>query len=293
MLNKNFAIFILTHGRPNNVFTYQSLKYCGYTGKIYLIVDDQDETLEEYFKNFDREQIIVFNKKTIAKTFDIGDSSKDLPPAVVYARNASFQIAKELGLEYFMQLDDDYKPFLYRFIKGDQLLSNQVKSLDEVIKALISFLEDSGALTVAMAQGGDFIGGAKGGVISKPLLRKAMNSFIFKTNKSVKFVGRINEDVNTYITYGNRGELIFTITALMVDQNKTQQHGGGLTDLYLHIGTYMKSMYSVMMSPSCVTVRFMGTTHPRPHHLIRWNNAVPKIINERHRKPYADTTPLS
>jgi hypothetical protein len=292
MLNKNFAIFILTHGRPNNVITYETLKYSGYTGKTYIVVDDQDETLNEYFKNFDKEQIIVFNKQTVANTFDIGDSAKELPPAVVYARNASFQMAKELGLDYFMQLDDDYKPFLYRYIKGDQLLSNQVKSLDEVINALINFLDDSGALTVAMAQGGDFIGGKDGGKFKQFLLRKAMNSFIFRTNTPMKFVGRINEDANTYIVNGNRGELILTVTALMVDQHKTQQHYGGLTDLYLHIGTYMKSMYSVIMSPSCVKVRLMQTTHTRPHHQISWNNAVPKIINERHRKPRADTTPL-
>ena len=66
MLNKNFAIFILTHGRPNNVITYETLKYSGYTGKTYIVVDDQDETLNEYFKNFDKEQIIVFNKQTVA-----------------------------------------------------------------------------------------------------------------------------------------------------------------------------------------------------------------------------------
>lgn len=283
MLNKNFAIFILTHGRPHNVITYKTLKYSGYTGKTYIVVDDQDETLSEYFKNFDKEQIIVINSKEISKTFDIGDSLQNFN-SVIYKRNASFQIAKKLGLDYFMQLDDDYKPFLYRYIKGDELLSNQVKSLDEVINALITFLDDSNALTVAMAQGGDFIGGAKGGAISKPLLRKAMNSFIFRTNRQMKFVGRLNDDVNTYVTNGNRGELILTVTALMVDQNKTQQHEGGMTEIYLHTGTYMKSMYSVMMSPSSVTIRFMGTTHPRPHHLIRWNNAVPKIISERHRK---------
>lgn len=291
MLNKNFAIFILTHGRPNDVITYETLKYCGYTGKIYLIVDDQDPTLNNYYNNFGQQQIVIINSKEISKTFDIGDSLQNFN-SVVYKRNASFQIAKDLGLEYFMQLDDDYKPFLYRFIKDDQLLSNQIKSLDQVIDALISFLDDSGALTVAMAQGGDFIGGKDGGKFGQLLLRKAMNSFIFKTDKQMKFIGRLNDDVNTYIINGNRGELILTVTALMVDHQKTQQHSGGMTEIYLQTGTYMKSMYSVMMSPSCVSVRLMQTTHTRPHHQVNWNNAVPKIINQRHRKLYANTTPL-
>jgi hypothetical protein len=291
MLNKNFAIFILTHGRPNNVSTYESLNYGGYTGKIYLVIDNEDKTADQYRQRFGDENVLMFDKKAVSKTFDLADTSNNLK-TIVCARNASSQMAKDLGLDYFMQLDDDYKPFLYRYLKDDQLLSNQIKSLDEVINALITFLDDSDALTIAMAQGGDFIGGKDGGKFKQLLLRKAMNSFIFRTDKPIKFVGRLNEDVNFYVVNGNRGELILTVTALMVDHSKTQQHLGGMTETYLDTGTYMKSMYSVVMSPSCVKVRLMQTTHTRPHHQISWNNAVPKIINERHRKPRADTTPL-
>lgn len=31
--------------------------------------------------------------------------------AILYARNESFRIARELGLTYFLQLDDDYSDF--------------------------------------------------------------------------------------------------------------------------------------------------------------------------------------
>ena len=49
MKNK-FAVFILTHGRANNVITYATLKKQGYTGKIYLMIDDEDKQAEEYKK---------------------------------------------------------------------------------------------------------------------------------------------------------------------------------------------------------------------------------------------------
>ena len=42
-LNKNYAVFILSHGRPDNVITYQTLRKCGYTGRIFIIVDDEDK----------------------------------------------------------------------------------------------------------------------------------------------------------------------------------------------------------------------------------------------------------
>lgn len=48
----NFAAFILTHGRPDNVITYQTLKKSGYTGKIYFIIDNEDKRGDEYRSTF-------------------------------------------------------------------------------------------------------------------------------------------------------------------------------------------------------------------------------------------------
>ena len=41
----DFAVFILTHGRPNSVKTIKTLKKCGYTGKVFIVIDDEDETV--------------------------------------------------------------------------------------------------------------------------------------------------------------------------------------------------------------------------------------------------------
>lgn len=57
-----------------------------------------------------------------------------------------------------------------------------------------------------------------------------------------------------------------------------------MTDIYLDVGTYVKSFYSVMTMPSCVTVAMMGETHRRMHHNISWVNCVPMILNEKYRK---------
>jgi len=281
--SKTFAAFILTHGRPNNVSTFETLKKCGYTGNIYLIIDNEDETADQYRQRFGDENVLMFDKKAVSKTFDIADTSNNLQ-TIVFARNASFQIAKELGLDYFMQLDDDYNSFQYRYPSDNKLKVIETKSLDAVIEAMIKFLDDSGASTVAMAQGGDFIGGLEGATINKPLLRKAMNSFLFKTDNPITFLGRINEDVNTYVLEGSRGKLYFTTTAIMLTQDQTQKNKGGLTDIYLEMGTYFKSFYTVIMHPSSATVRTMGTNNKRLHHHIKWNNTVPKIINESHSK---------
>jgi hypothetical protein len=283
VLKNNFAIFILTHGRPHEVYTYNVLRKCGFTGKIYIVIDNEDNQSEKYKDVFGEENVIQFDKASIGKTFDISDTRLDRR-ATVYARNASFEIAKNLGVDFFMQLDDDYNGFVYRYIKNYQLKSVKIKRLDEVLDAMIDFMVDTDCLTVAMAQGGDYIGGAESKAAKTPLLRKAMNSFIFRTDRSVKFIGRMNDDVNTYTVNGMRGELFFTTTNLSVLPAQTQKASGGMTEAYLSAGTYMKSMYTVMMCPSSVTVQLMQTTHQRPHHRMNWNNTVPKIINDKHRK---------
>jgi len=278
-----FAAFILSHGRPNSVHTFDTLRAAGYTGDIFVIIDNEDKTAQDYYKRFGKDRVICVDLDAIADTFDIGDSQQH-HNSVVYKRNAAFDIARNLRLDYFLQLDDDYKSWSHRWVTDDQCHTASIKSMNEVLEAMITFLDDSGAAAVAMSQGGDHLGGTYL-KRRKMLLRKAMNTWLVKTDRQFQFVGRLNDDVNTYVTHTSRGLLFFTILALDVTQMQTQQEKGGMTELYLNTGTYTKSFYTVMMSPSCVRVEPMKTTRPRMHHNIRWNNCAPKIISDKHRKP--------
>ena len=81
-----------------------------------------------------------------------------------------------------------------------------------------------------------------------------------------------------------QGYKIFTITNVYINQSQTQQNSGGLTDIYLDNGTYIKSFYSVICAPSCAKVATMGDNHLRIHHQISWNNCCPKIISEKYKR---------
>ena len=281
-MRDDFAAFILTHGRPDRIYTIDTLRGAGYTGKIYIIIDDEDDTEPEYRKRYG-DKVVQFCKLDVAKMFDVGDLSQERR-TIVYARNACFEIAKKLGLKYFLELDDDYTSFEYRYIRGDKLMVKKCKQLDRLFESMVNFFEDTKALTVAMSQGGDFIGGAKSKRYRDKVTRKAMNTFFCRTDKPFTFVGRINEDVNTYTTLGMKGELILSITDASIVQKQTQSNTGGMTDAYLDMGTYLKSFFTVMYCPSCVKVGAMGDKHMRIHHHIDWRRCVPKILNERHRK---------
>lgn len=123
MQNKDFAVFILTHGRPDNVKTLATLKKCGYGGPVYFIVDNEDKTIDQYIKNFGSDYVKVFDKKAMADSVDEGNNF-DERRTITHARNACFDIAKELGITYFIQLDDDYAQFDYRYLSecGTKLL---------------------------------------------------------------------------------------------------------------------------------------------------------------------------
>lgn len=111
-----------------------------------------------------------------------------------------------------------------------------------------------------------------------------MNCFFCKVDRPFKFLGSINEDVNMYITLGQKGKLIFTIATISMDQLQTQSNAGGLTDIYLDSGTYVKSFYSVICAPSCAKVAVINSNNPRIHHKILWNNCIPKILSEQYKK---------
>ena len=280
---KNFAVFILSNGRPNNVITLNTLKKCGYTGEWYIVIDNEDKTADEYYKKFGEERVIMFDKLQIAQTFDTADTFNDRK-TIVYARNACFDIANKLGIKYFLELDDDYTGFMHRYIEGQQLRSKITTRLDDIFKMMIDFLNHTGALTVAFVQGGDLIGGLDNNNFHKKILRKAMNSFFCDVDKPFKFLGRVNEDVNTYTLLGQQGKLIMSISEFMLNQKQTQSNAGGMTSTYLDNGTYVKSFYSVMYSPSCVKVAAMGDKHMRMHHQVKWECCTPKILSQKYKK---------
>lgn len=286
-MRDDFGIFILSHGRPKEIGnTIKALRKARYSGRWWIVLDTDDDTAPLYAEKWGADRILTFDKDQEAETFDLADNRPGPRSVIVYARNAAGRLAAELGLTYYQQLDDDYTYFAHRLVRGTSLTYEFTYHYDQVVETFIDFLDATGALAVAFAQGGDFIGGIDGS-FKKPVLRKAMNTFIARADRPVRYVGRINEDVNTYVWRGGQGDLFFTITDFAMNQINTQQQAGGMTPAY-GAGTYVKSFYTVMHAPSCVKIATIGDLTYRVHHQITWNNAVPKIVSGRYRRAPAE-----
>ena len=275
-------MFILTHGRSENVLTYNTLRKCGYNGKIYLIVDNEDSHLEAYQKNFGIEYVKIFDKKAMADKIDEANNF-DNRKVIVHARNYCFELANKLNYKYFIQLDDDYYEFIYKFsdTKGQVL----AKDINKVFDLMFDFYKKTNALSICFAQTGDFIGGVDNGKgVYRFAKRKCMNSFFCSTDRPFQFLGSINEDVNTYTTLAGKGELFLTIPVFAINQKDSQTQKDGMSDIYKLQGTYVKSFTTVLMQPSNVKVSIMNATHKRIHHSISWKNTTPMIVSQAYKK---------
>ena len=285
-MRDDFAIFILTHGRPQAQYTVRYLQEHIYTGKWYLILDNEDSTIDEYKRLYGEEHVIVFDriKQAENEEFDICDRFMNKGRnSVVYARNKCFEIAKNLGLKWFFEYEDDYSEFKMRYSPdGVSLTAYILNNFDLIIDAMIEYMEECPQITtIAMSQQGDWIGGTGSQMWKDVIKRKAMNTFLCNVDRPFTFIGRMNDDVNTYVTEGARGMLFLTFRDLCMHQQETQKTGSGNTEMYQELGTYIKSFYSVMVSPSSVKIDMMGLGHRRIHHNINWEVAVPKIISSK------------
>lgn len=281
MRHESFAAFILTHGRADRVYTYKTLRASGYTGRIVVVIDDQDGERAEYLKRYG-DEVYIFDKAEAYKYTDVGDNRGDAR-GVVFARNACWNIARDLGLEYFVVLDDDYVDFRHKLdAAGNYIDKRDILDLDAVFDAMLDYFIATPALSIAMAQGGDFIGG-KHGKFERPK-RKAMNSFICATSRPFQFYGRLNEDLTATAVLAPRGGLFLTIPHVALQQKQTQANPGGLTEMYLDAGTYVKSFYSVMYQPSSVQISILHSKHSRIHHKVHWRYTAPYIVSESARK---------
>jgi len=287
-MRDDLCVFILSHGRAGNAPSTRSIERHGYTGDWYIVVDAEDQ-VDDYVTEYGEDSVIYLDKDGALPETDRADNfdQRDTP---LYSRNQLWDLADELGYDFFWVLDDDYTNFQYRFDEEFEYNPITTYELDGLLDPAVEFLEQSGADTLCIAQGGDFIGGAESQFADGVQLKqKAMNSFLCKTNRQFEYRGTMNDDVNTYVRASQYGKLFFTTNIASIEQGSTQQNDGGITDLYKAEGTYVKSFYTILFAPSCTSLtKLAGRSAERIHHKISWRNAVPKIVPESAKKQ-ADT----
>ena len=122
-------------------------------------------------------------------------------------------VIQVMGPVLDIRFPDDQLPLLLNAIEiplGDHT----------IVAEVAQHIGDNVARCIAMAQNGEMQGGALGRVWVYHARRKSMNTFFFKVTdnpeEDVWFIGRMNDDVNTYVNGGRHGELWYQNARLNV-----------------------------------------------------------------------------
>lgn len=255
----DFAVFIISHGRAETLTTYDVLRKSGYTGKIYVVIDDLDNQRHEYEKRFGFDTILVFAKKKYALEHTDCGLCEPLLKFAVFARNAVEDFATQLGLDCFSVWDDDIEKIRHRYISGESLLSKDVIDLDNVFLIYLQFMLHGNITTLGFAQCVLYMGGIQSFLNWKTTYRRqCLGVMIRNAKKKVKWGLNLYEDVTTPQTNCMDGNVWLTLTEIQYD---TPNIGlgitsGGNSDVYRTLNPYVQTFFPILSRPDCNFIKY-------------------------------------
>lgn len=278
----NYAVAILTHGRPNNQLTLETLRKQGWTRDVYLVLDDMDDTIEQYHKNYDSDplvHIIVFDKLDILSRVDTGLTNPKLA-SDLYVRNAMEEIFPNMGFDAWIECDDDIKSFNYRYKLDGQLKNLLIHDLDKIFDLSIEYMLNSDITTFGFLAAFHFIGGVDYDKHTDGFkYRHCVSFYMRNASKPVKWVMNfLADDITCSMIAKNGGVVLAHKNIQTICNESFGAVEGGMAALYLDKDTPPDAMFILTVFPSSIDI---GVHHNRLVANKRYNNLMPKIISSK------------
>lgn len=276
-MRNDIAVFILTHGRARDQKTYKTLKDCGYNGRIYLIIDDMDNQKKLYEELYG-DQVICFKKQNIdCDTF----TNQEEWRSVLYARNATYEIAKNLGLSFVFMCDDDITKFNYRIVKDGKLKGFDITDFNALLDKMAEIMAVGDISIFGFSQSGSFVGGANSQKYIDGCQRTCSQAMMVNIGNFVEWRGILGEDLNASLDAGSKGKIVLSTMLVSIQSPERTTNKGGLHDLYENNKMYVTLFYSLIAYPGIVSVRFQNGEWK---HRIKRGSIAPMILSDRHKK---------
>ena len=280
------AVFICTHGRPDRQITLKALRNAGYTGKIILIVDDEDSTSKELFDNYcqDDDNTILrpFNKQYLIDTTNTTSS----PPnrkTILYAKNACELFADDYGydLDCFAICDDDIPGFRYRYIEDGSCKSlNITSNMDQVLDAYYDFILKSDIATTSFGMAQFYFTGANCFDNDNMQKWRVPYTFVFRNARhKVDWVSDYGEDITTAIEQSRHGNFQCAMPNVQMNLSPMGVGEGGMVEL--HKDTFKLAEYGHIWHPDCEQIKYY-----KDHWMstIQRDYAFPKLVSSNFKK---------
>ena len=281
-MRNDFAVFILTYKRPNDQKTYKFLRKHGYTGKLYFIVDDTDETRFDLIKEYGEDSVIVFNKKAVFETVDMFNQSESMASDTC-ASNFMYEWAVRNGIRYFARCDDDIVEICYRYADDGVLRKKQVDSLDELFTAIVEYMENCDFVFFGPFQNGSYYGGLNGPAFVKGYDHQLSQMIFCNTKNRVKFRGLLYTDLIACLDAGLLGKPFFRFSRLSIQTPKEGENKGGVKETYdSDPNRFIGNSFLLMSHPD--SIRLGRRKNGRIFKKVSTQYAFPEIISEKYKK---------
>lgn len=272
------TIYIISKGRPQ-CRTADALTRMGYRGEWFIVCGNNDETIEEYRKNWGNERVLEFDWYEQVKRSDLMDNFGvvNMGSGAVPVRNATRDISKKRGETRHWQFDDDYLGFK---MFDNKTKSNRRITAEEFERRLYQIAEfgvEGNLPNVGFALASDTFPDK-----ALTFSRRIFNAHnLTNGDNFTEWKGRMNDDLINAITVYQNGMCEYSFKFLCMEFPQTQSEAGGNTDIYKEDGTVRKTAYAVMADPLNVklVVKF-----GRYHHEVNWSSVCPKLIHEKYAK---------
>lgn len=286
-MRSDFAVFIITYKRPDKQLTYSALKSCGYTGKIYFVIDDTDPTIQQYIDNYGVSNIFVFNKNHYinSEIYDTG-TNEGVYATALYARNAVEDIAKSLSLSYFAVIDDDMVNFVIRFPKDNKLPGTKIQNMDILFDAYIDILS-CGVTCVGFGNARSYFGGIK--AYSPERLNSRIiitNLYIRNASKKVIWTSWTLEDDITVLTDSKVGGIWLSIPFVQQIPSPFNDlnNSGGNVELYKNKSRYNVYFTEIKYFPGIMYMKCPDKDTKEVTLVRNQNRCFQKIVSSKYRK---------
>ena len=281
-MRDDFAIFICTYGRPNNQLTLNTLRKSGYTGRIYLVLDNTDSTIQQYIDNYGADNIVIFDKNHYINSIETVSNDPKYA-CIVYAKNAVENIAKIIGLKSFVIADDDVFSLRFRYADCNVLRSKRIVShMDDVVDEINDFLLNANLCAVSPLYTTFFMNGVKS--LESDSIENARYMYIFVFRNSAYTVNWISDYVEDNITSFEQnkvGNCMLSIPFVQHDSTPPKKRTeGGMSETYAS-NTFLLCMRGCTIEPAYMSAQWYKTKFvPK----IQRKNSLPKIISGRYKK---------
>ena len=288
-MREDFAVFITSYKRANNIVTINSLLDAGYTGNWYVIIEDNDPQLEEYKKRIPKEKLLLYNKKEQSKYYDSCDNFNILNTNL-NSLSVVFYFAKLLGYKYFYIAEDDYEGYYYIKRFKRKVFLKKLNNINDIFELCINLLNSNDKLNCISFCSKSTYSIGNSDFFNDTLFNYLnFNGWICDVDKNINFKGTICNDSLTFMDNYKKGNITFTLNyiknihRMYHEKKKVELDGSGndeINNIFFR-DMLIYYLYNIMGEPSAYKI---FTKNGKVREKFEFKYLIPKIIDERWKK---------